>query len=169
MLVEHKARELLSRPLVTEPCPSSNDPQSTQLKQKPNSVTNVTNSMNEKFNAMLTNDKSTVFNPQARGFIPQLVSGPKNHNSAAYHNDYAENSGNVQRCVSRLVLDAENQRSVLSTAESGNSGNSNVGLNPCHQLRVIVATWSNVDTLVASESNPNATLNVYLKRQGRNE
>ena len=87
--------------------------------------------MNEKFNAMFANDKSTVLNPQARGFVPQHVSGSRNHNSAAYYNDYAENSENVQRCVFRRVLDAENQYTVLRTAEYGNSGNSNVGPNPC--------------------------------------
>ena len=90
-----------------------------QFEQKRNSVTNVTNSINEKFNAMFINDKLTVLNPQARGFIPQHVSGSRNYNSAAYHNDYAENSGNVQRCVSRRVLDAENQHTVLSTTEYG--------------------------------------------------
>ena len=58
-----------------------------QLKQKRNSVANVTNSINEKFNARFTNDKMTVLNLQARGFIPQHVSGSRNHNSAAYHND----------------------------------------------------------------------------------
>ena len=82
---------------------------------------------------------------------------------------YAENSGNEQRCVSRRVLDAENQLNVLRTAEYGNSGNSNVGPNPCLQFRVNAATWPNVDTPVASESNPNAALNAYLERQGRNE
>ena len=66
-------------------------------------------------------DKSTALNPQARGFIPQHVSGSRNRNSAAYHNDYTENSGNVQRGVSRRVLDAENQHTVLSIAEYGNS------------------------------------------------
>ena len=66
---------------------------------------------------MFTNDKLTVLNPQARGFIPQHVSGLRNHSSAAYHNDYAENSGNVQRCVSRHVLDAENQHTVLRTVK----------------------------------------------------
>ena len=134
MLFEHKARELRLRPLVTKPRPRSNEPQPMQLKQKRNSVTNVTNSINEKFNAMFTNDKSTVLNPQARGFIPQHVSGSRNHNSAAYHNDYAENSENVQRCVSRRVLDAENQHTVLRTAEYGNSGNSNAGPDPCPQF-----------------------------------
>ena len=84
---------------------------------------------------MFINDKSTALNPQARSFIPQHVSSSRNHNSAAYHNDYAENSGNVQRCVSRRVLDAENQHTV-STAEYGNSGNSNVGPNSCPQFRV---------------------------------
>ena len=118
---------------------------------------------------MFTNDKSTVLNPQARGFILQHVSGSRNHNSAAYHNDYAENSGNVQRCVSRRVLDAENQHTVLRTAEYGNSGNSNVGPNPCPQFRVNAATRPNVDTPVASESNLNAALNAYLERLGRNE
>ena len=106
MLLEHKARELHSRPLVTEPRPRSNEPQLKQFDQKRNSVANVTNSVSEKSNAMFTNDKSTVLNSQARGFIPQHVSGSRNHNSAAYHNDYAENSENVQRCVSRRVLDA---------------------------------------------------------------
>ena len=66
-------------------------------------MTDVTNSINKKSNAMFTNDKSTVLNSQARGFIPQHVSGSRNHNSAAYHNDNAENSGNVQRNVSRCV------------------------------------------------------------------
>ena len=126
MLLEHKARELRLRPLVTEPRPRSNEPQPMQFEQKRNSVTNVTNSINEKFNDMFVNEKSTVLNPQARGFIAQHVSGSRNHNSAAYHNDYAENSGNVQRCVSRRVVDAENQHTVLRTAEYGNSGNSNV-------------------------------------------
>ena len=154
---------------MTEPRPRSSEPQPNQLEQKRNSVTNVTNSINEKFNAMFTNDKSTVLNPQARGLIPQHVSGSRNHNSAAYHNDYAENSGNVQRCVSRRVLDAENQHTVLRTAEYGNSGNSNVGPNPCPQLRVNAATWPNVNIPVASESNPNVALNAYLERQGRNE
>ena len=130
MLLEHKARELRLRPLVTEPRPRSNEPQPMQFEQKRNSVTNVTNSINEKFNAMFINDKSTVLNPQALGFIPQHVSGSTNHNSTAYHNDYAENSGNVQRCVSRRVLDAENQHTVLSTTEYGNSANSNVEPNP---------------------------------------
>ena len=83
MLLEHKVRELRLRPLVTEPRPRSNEPQPMQFEQKRNSVTNVTNSINEKFNAMFTNDKSTVLNPQARGFIPQHVSGSRNHNSAA--------------------------------------------------------------------------------------
>ena len=133
------------------------------------SVANVTNSINKKFNAMFTNDKLTVLNPQAQGFAPQHVSGSRNHNSAAYHNDYAENSGKVQRCVSRRVLDAENQHTVSSTAEYGNSGNSNVEPNPCPQFRVNAATWPNVNTPVASESNPNAALNAYLERQGRNE
>ena len=119
MLSEHEARELCSRPRVTEPRPRSSEPQPNQLEQKPNSVTNVTNSINEKFNAMFINDKATALNPQARGFIPQHVSGSRNHNCAAYRNDYAENSGNVQRCVSRRVLDAENQHTVLSTAEYG--------------------------------------------------
>ena len=114
-------------------------------------------------------DKSTVLNPQARGSIPQHVSGSRNYNSAAYYNDYAENSGNVQRCVSRRVLDAENQHTVLRTAEYGISGNSNVGLNPCPQFRVNAATGSNVNIPVASESNSNAVLNAYLERQGRNE
>ena len=108
-------------------------------------------------------------NPQARGFIPQHVSGSRNHNSAAYHNDYAENSENVQRCVSRRVLDAENQHTVLRTAEYGNSGNSNAGPDPCPQFRVNAASWPNVDNPVASESNPNAALSAYLERQGRNE
>ena len=169
MLLEHEARELRLRPLVTEPRPRSNEPQPMQFEQKRNSVTNVTNSINEKFNAMFTNDKSTVLNPQARGFIPQHVSGSRNHNSAAYHNDYAENSENVQRCVSRRVLDAENQHTVLRTAEYENSGNSNVGPNPCPQFRVNAATWPNVDNPFASESNPNAALSAYLERQGRNE
>ena len=44
---------------------------------------------------MFISDKSTVLNPQTRGFIPQHVSGSRSHNSAAYHNDYVENSGNV--------------------------------------------------------------------------
>ena len=118
---------------------------------------------------MFTNDKSTVLNPQARGFIPQHVSGSRNHNSAAYHNDYSENSENVQRCVSRRVLDAENQHTVLSTAEYGNSANSNVEPNPCPQFRVNAATWPNVDNPVASESNRNAALSAYLEHQGRNE
>ena len=169
MLLEHKARELRLRPLVTEPRPRSNEPQPMQFEQKRNSVTNVTNSINEKFNAMFINDKSTVLNPQARGFIPQHVSGSRNHNSAAYHNDCAENSGNVERCVSRRVLDAENQHTVLSTAEYGNSANSNVEPNPCPQFRVNAATWPNVDTPVASESNPNAALSAHLERQGRKE
>ena len=145
MLLEHEAMELHSRRRVTEPRPRSSEPQPNQLAQKPNSVTNVTNSINEKFNAMFTNDKSTVLNLQARGFIPQHVSGSRNHNRAAYHNDYAENSGIVQRCVSRRVLDAENQHTVLRTAEYGNSGNSNVGPNPCPQFRVNAATWPNVN------------------------
>ena len=169
MLLKHKARELRLRPLVTEPRPRSNKPQPMQYKQKRNSVTNGTNSIKEKFNAMFINDKSTVSNPQARGFIPQHVSGSRNHNSAAYHNDYAENSGNVERCVSRRALDAENQHTASSTAEYRNSANSNVEPNPCPQFRVNAATWPNVDTPVASESNPNAALNAYLKRQGRNE
>ena len=169
MLLKHKARELRLRPLVTEPRPRSNEPQLMLFEQKRNSVTNGTNSIKEKFNAMFINDKSTVSNPQARGFIPQHVSGSRNHNSAAYHNDYAENSGNVERCVSRRVLDAENQHTVSSTAQYGNSANSNVEPNPCPQFRVNAATWPNVDTPVASESNPNAALNAYLKRQGRNE
>ena len=67
------------------------------------------------------------------------------------------------------MLDAQNQNSVLSTAEYGNSGNSNVGPNPCPQFRVNAATWPNVDNPVASESNPNAALSAYLERQGRNE
>ena len=169
ILLEHVSMELRTRRRVTEPRPRSSEPQSNQLEQKRNSVTNVTNSINEKFNARFTNDKSTVLNPQARGFIPQHLSGSRNHNSAAYHDDYAENSGNVQRCVSRRVLAAENQQTVLRTAEYGNSGNSNVGPNPCPQFRVNAATWPNVNTPVASESNPNAALNAYLKRQGRNE
>ena len=169
MLLEHKASELRLRPLVTEPRPRSNEPQPMQFEQKRNSVTNVTNSINEKFNAMFTNDKTTVLNTQARGFIPQHVSGSRNHNSAAYHNDYAENSENVQRCVSRRVLDEENQHTVLRTAEYGNSGNSNAEPNPCPQFRVNAATWPNVDNPVASESNPNAALSAYLERQGRNE
>ena len=140
-----------------------------QFEQKRNSVTNVTNSINEKFNAMFINDKATALNPQARGFIPQHVSGSRNHNSAAYHNDYAENSGNVQRCVSRCVLDAENQHTVLSTTDYGNLANLNVEPNPCPQFRVNAATRPNVDAPVASESNPNAALSAYLKRQGRNE
>ena len=123
MLLKHKAMELRSRRRVTEPWPRSSEPQPNQLEQKRNSITNVTNSINEKFNALFTNDKSTVLNPQARGFIPQHVSGSRNHNSAAHHIDYAENSENVQRCVSRRVLDAENQHTVLRTAEYGNSGN----------------------------------------------
>ena len=65
----------------------SNEPQPMQLEHKRSSVTNV--SINEKFNAMFTNDKSTVLNPHARGFISQHVSGSRNYNSAAYHNDYA--------------------------------------------------------------------------------
>ena len=144
MLFEHTARELRLRPLVTEPRPRSNEPQPMQFEQKRNSVTNVTNSINEKFNAMFTNDKSTVLNPQAQGFIPQHVSGSRNHNSATYHNDYAESSENVQRCVSRPVLDAENQHTVLRTAEHGNSGNSNFGLNPCPHselMRLLDRTW----------------------------
>ena len=169
ILVEHKARELRLRPLVTEPRPRSNEPQPMQFEQKRNSVTNVTNSINKKFNATFINDKTTVLNPQARSFIPQHVSGSRNHNSAAYHNDYAENSGNVQKCASRRVLDAENQHTVLSTAEYGNSANSNVGPNPCPQFRVNAAISPNVDTPVASESNPNAALSAYLERQGRNE
>ena len=169
MLLEHMSMELRTRRRVTEPRPRSSEPQSNQLEQKRNSVTIVTNSINEKFNARFTNDKSTVLNPQARGFIPQHLSGSRNHNSAAYHDDYAENSGNVQRCVSRRVLDAENQQTVLRTAEYGNSGNSNVGPNPCPQFRVNAATWPNVNTPVASESNLNAALSAYLKRQGRNE
>ena len=170
MLLEHKARELRLRPLVTEPRPRSNEPQPMQSEQKRNSVTNVTNSINEKFNAMFINDKSTVLNPQARGFIPQHVSGSRNHNSAAYHNDYAENSGNVQRCVSRRVLDAENQHTVLSRLlEYGNSANLNVEPNPCPQFRVNAATRPIVDAPLASESNPNAGLSAYLERQGRNE
>ena len=121
MLLEDETRELRSRPWVTEPRPRSSEPQPNQLEQKPKSVTNVTSSINEKFNAMFTNYKLTVLNPQARGFILQQVSGSRNHNSAAYHNDYAENSENEQRCVSWRVLDAENQHTVLSTAEYGNS------------------------------------------------
>ena len=92
MLLEHKARELRSRPPVTEPRPRSNEPHSMQLEQKPNSATDVTNSINEKFSAMFTNDKLTVLNPQARGLISQHVSDSRNHNSAAYHSDYVENS-----------------------------------------------------------------------------
>ena len=103
MFLEHEAMELRSRRRVTEPRPRLSEPQPNQLEQKPNSVTNVTNSINEKFITTFINDKSTALNPQARGFIPQHVSGSRNHNSAAYHNDYAENSGNVQRCVSRRV------------------------------------------------------------------
>ena len=94
---------------MTEPRRRSNKPQALKLEQKPNSVTNVTNFINEKFNAMFTNDKSTVLNPQARGFIPQHVSCSRNHNSAACQNDYAENSGNVQSCVSWCEFDAGNQ------------------------------------------------------------
>ena len=169
MLLEHKARELRLRPLVTEPRPRSNEPQPMQFEQKRNSATNVTNSINEKFNAMFINDKSTVLNPQARGFIPQHVSGSRNHSSAAYHNDDAENSGHVQRCASRPVLNAENQHTVLSTAKYGNSGSSNLGPNPCPQFRVNAVTWPNVDTPVALESNPNAALSAYLESQGRNE
>ena len=71
--------------------------------------------------------------------------------------------------MSRRVLDAENQHIVLSAAEYGNSGNSDVGPNPCPQFQVNAATWPNVDTSVASESNPSAALNAYLERQGRNE
>ena len=164
MLLEHEAMELRSRRRVTEPRPTSSKPQPNQLEQKRNSVTNVINSINERFNAMFINDKSTALNPQARGFIPQHVSGSRNHNSAAYHYDYAENSENVQRCASRRVLDAENQHTVLRTAEYGNSGNSNVGPNPCPQFRVNAATWPNVDNPVASESNPNAALSAYLER-----
>ena len=41
MLLEHKARELRLRPLVTEPRPRSNEPQPMQFEQKRNSVTNV--------------------------------------------------------------------------------------------------------------------------------
>ena len=119
MLSEHEAMELRSRRRVTEPRPRSSKPQPNQLEQKRNSVTN---SINEKFDAMFTNDKSTVLNPQARGFILQHVSGSRNHNSAAYHDDYAENCENAQRCVSRRVLDAENQHTVLRTTEYGNSG-----------------------------------------------
>ena len=69
MLIEHRARVLRLTPLVTEPRPRSNEPQPMQFEQKHNSVTDVTNSINQKFNAMLTNDKSTVLNPQAQGFI----------------------------------------------------------------------------------------------------
>ena len=169
MLLEHEAMELRSRRRVTEPRPRSSEPQPNQLEQKRNSVTNVTNSINEKFNAMFTNDKSTVLNPQARGFIPQHVSDSRNHNSAAYHNDYAENSENVQGCVSRRVLDAENQHTVLRTAEYGNSGNLNVGSDPCPQFRVNAAVWPNEDNPVASESNLKAALSAYFERQGRNE
>ena len=71
--------------------------------------------------------------------------------------------------MSRRVLDAEDQHTVLSTAEYGNLANSNVGPNPCPQFRVNAATWPNVNTPVASESNPNAALSAYLERQGRNE
>ena len=148
MLLELKVRELRSRPRVTEPCPRSNEPQPMQLEQKPNSVTNVTKSINKKFNAMFTSDKLTVLNPEARGFIPQHVSGSRNHNSAAYHNDYGENSGNVQRGMSRRVLDAENQHTVR-TPEYGNSGNSNVGSKPYPQFRVNAATRPNVDKPVS--------------------
>ena len=151
MLFEHKASELRLRPLVTEPRPRSNEPQPMQLEQKRNSFTNVTNSINEKFNAMFTNDKSTVLNPQARGFIPQHVSGSRNHNSAAYHNDYAENSENVQRCVSRRVLDAENQHTVLRTAEYRNSGNSNAGPDPCPQFRVNAARGGVLEDVLGLE------------------
>ena len=154
---------------MTDPRPRSSELQPNQLEQKRNSVTNVANSINGKFNAMFINDKSTVLNPQARGFITQHVSDSRNHNSAAYHNDYAENSGNVERCVPRRVLNAEYQHTVLCTAEYGNSGNSNVEPNPCPQFRVNAAAWPNVDTPVAAESNPNAALNAYLERQGRNE
>ena len=110
MLVEHKAREPRSRSRMTEPCPRSNEPQPMQLEQKPNSVTTVADSFNGKFNAMKynTNDQSTVLNSQARGFVPQRASGSRNNNSAVYHNDYAENSGNVESSMSWRVLDASN-------------------------------------------------------------
>ena len=36
-------------------------------------------------------------------------------------------------------------------------------------LNLNCATWPNVNTPVALESNPNAALNAYLERQGRNE
>ena len=142
MLLEHKARELRSRPRVTELRPRSNEPQPIKLEQKPNSVTNVTNSINEKFNAMFTNDKSTVLNPQARGFDLQHVSSSRNYNSAACHNDYAEHFGNVQRCV----LDTGNQRTSLSTAEMGTRENQM--LDPIHALnfelmRLLGRTWMN--------------------------
>ena len=130
-----------------------------QLEQEPITVTNVTDSINEKFNATFKNDKLTVLNPQARGFIPQHVSGLRNHSRVAYNNDYAESSRNVQRCVSRRVLDAGNQDTALSTDEYGN----------CPQFRVSAATWPKVYKLIASESYPNATLNAYLDHQGGNE
>ena len=65
--------------------------------------------------------------------------------------------------MSRRVLDAEKQHTVLRTAEYGNSGNSNAEPNPCPQFRVNAATWPNVDNPVASESNPNAALSAYLE------
>ena len=67
------------------------------------------------------------------------------------------------------MLDAENQHTVLSTAEYGNSGNSKVVPNPCPQFRVNASTWPNVNTPIASESNFDAVLSAYLERQGRNE
>ena len=71
MLLEHKARELRSRPPVTEPRLRCKEPQPIELEQKSNSVTNVPDSINRKYNTMFTTDKSTVLNPQVWGFIPQ--------------------------------------------------------------------------------------------------
>ena len=71
-------------------------------------------------------------------------------------------------CVSACVR-CRKSTNFFSTAEYGNLGNSNVGPNLCPQFRVNAATWPNVETPVASKSNPNAALNAYLERQGRNE
>ena len=71
-------------------------------------------------------------------------------------------------CVSACV-GCRKSNTVLGTADYGNSGNSKVGPKPCPQFRVNAATLPNVDTTVASKSNPNAALNAYLERQGRNE
>ena len=166
MLLEHKARELRLRPLVTEP---RKGPTNLNLINLNKSVIVLLMLLTLSMRSLMLCLQIDCFESPSSGFIPQHVSGSRNHNSAAYHNDYAENSENAQRCVSRRVLDAENQNTVLRTAEYGNSGNSNVGPNPCPQFRVNAATWPNVNTPVALESNPNAALNAYLERQGRNE